>query len=196
MNCAECQQICLETGGRNLPAACAEHVTGCDGCRKVFERTLVVSRLLALKKYEHPDPLFEIRNAAAIRRKISEEPSFAETMRDFFGAQSWRVAIAGAMAVCLAAVAIHNTTPNHQAGAGTLAKQDATTPVAPVIQPQSKPDPNDPAWQKPMFVIQDVSGASVELRSQLLPGSGTQFGDSNRESRAVDFLAPGPLPQR
>jgi len=67
MNCAECQQICLETGGRNLPAACAEHVTGCDGCRKVFERTLVVSRLLALKKYEHPDPLFEIRNAAVIR---------------------------------------------------------------------------------------------------------------------------------
>ena len=116
MNCLDCQRICIENGGRNLPAGCTEHIAGCAECRKAGERAALVSTLLALKSYEEPDPMFEIRNAAAIRKRLDEEPTFAETLREFFSAQGWRVALAGGVAACLAAIAGDLSRPPTLAG--------------------------------------------------------------------------------
>lgn len=190
MKCQECQRISLENGGRDLPAECLEHLVGCAECRKANERTVIISRLLALKKHEQPDPLFEIRNAAAIRKRISEEkPSALEWLQELLEGKGWRIALAGTVAACLAIVATQFARPPAQNGTNmpAVAHREIAlpAPAAPqsVIIPQPHPDPNDPAWLKPMYVI-ETPGIMPVHRGDV------RFGDSNKESRLVDWT-PG-----
>lgn len=182
MNCADCQRICLENGGRNLPAECTAHMAGCESCRKAGEGAAVVAKLLALKKYEQPDPMFAIRNAAAIRKRISEEES---PMFDWLTGilRPWS-ALAACAVIAGIAVLVHFNRP--QTGTGTVAGEPAAAAPAIPESAQPQPDPADPAWFKPMFVIQDNSGAPPQFGQP-------QFGESNNLSRPVDFTAPGPL---
>ena len=190
MNCNECQRACLENGGRDLSAGCVEHLVGCATCRKINERAVVISKLLALKKYEHPDPMFEIRNAAAIRKRISEEkPSpFADFVGGLFGIKRWHIALAGAFAVCLTIVAVRMALPPAQNNAATtaVAKSEPAPPApAPAIE-KPQPDPTNATWVKPMYVIKD-SGSGPAMAGE------TKFGVSNNGSRAIEFNQPGPL---
>lgn len=195
MKCTECQRISLENGGRDLPADCLEHLVGCAECRKANERTVVIAKLLALKRHEQPDPLFEIRNAAAIRKRISEEkPSAFEWLQELFEGKGWRIALAGTVAACLAVLATQFARPPAQNGTGipAVAHHEISLPVpaAPqsVIVPQPHPDPNDPAWLKPMYVI-ETTGPGGYHRGDV------RFGDSNKQSRLVDFTPGSPRAQ-
>ena len=202
MNCSEIQRICLENGGRNLPAECAEHLVGCAECRKVNERTSVISKLLSLKKHEHPDPHFEIRNAAAIRKRISEEKQSAfgwltGSYRPWHGWAVGAAAACAALAVVLSAQSTahwFNSPQGFGSGGGVAAVEKPTAQSVPVIvAPNVKLDPNDPALYKPMVVIQDRNNAS----SRPPAGSAqTQFGNSNILSKPVQFVSPGPLPRQ
>lgn len=179
MNCVESQRSILEGGGRDLPAACLDHLVGCAECRKVNERTVMVTRLLALKRHEHPDPLFEIRNAAAIRKRLGEEkPSLWESLLGL-GLRPWHGLAAAA--ACLAA-----------AGAVYFGAAAPRGPAAPALADQRdvpaavRPDPNDPAWNTPIFVT--VSNPSLPLAS----GGHTEFGISNGATRPAAFEVETP----
>lgn len=186
MKCEEIQRMCIESGGKDLSAECIEHLVGCAPCRQVHERTVLVGKLLALKRHEHPDPLFETRNAAAIRKRLEAKPAAAGWLEGAWitGAlQPWQGWAAGAVAACLALTAIWMTPKaTTQPEATAIVKQQpALVPVVP-----QTPDPNDPAWRKPMLVLQDAGPEQVR------PGD-LRFGGSNQPSKAVDFQDSGPI---
>lgn len=184
MNCAECQRACLENGGRNQSPDCLEHLVGCAECRRVNERASVISKLLALKKYEHPDPLFEIRNAAAIRKRLSEEkPTVADWFAGTF--RPWHGWAAGAVTACLAAAIVYfgDGAGSGGAAAPAVAAQDAS-PAQPAI---AQPDPNDPAWNKPIFIVEESAPAPV-----LRPDE-TRFGSPTNASKPASYTIPEPV---
>lgn len=182
MKCEEIQRMVLENGGRDLPTECLEHLVGCATCRQVHERTVIVSKLLALKQHEHPDPMFETRNVASIRSRLEKEQGAAAGW--FEGAwitgaiRPWHGWAAGAVAACLTLAAVW-IAPHAGTSPAQPAFAEQPAPAAPEA-PTAKPDPNDPAWNKPMFVIKEP-GPDVTH-----PGD-IRFGNSNGPSRAVEF---------
>jgi hypothetical protein len=76
MNCAECQRHSLELGSDELPAAMSAHLLECPACRKAHQRAVSLRQLLSLKRFEQPDPSFEVRNLARVQAAIRDlDPS-------------------------------------------------------------------------------------------------------------------------
>ncbi len=71
MNCREVQDwISDEPVGATAPEQVRAHLEACDGCRRFAGRDAAVRRLVALKRFEQPDPLFDVRLVARVRSEI------------------------------------------------------------------------------------------------------------------------------
>lgn len=70
MKCANIQQHCMELAGEPLPPAIAEHVQNCAACKAVYEKTLLLTKLISLKQYEKPDAAIEARCCAMLQTRI------------------------------------------------------------------------------------------------------------------------------
>lgn len=181
MNCNDCQKTILENGGRDHDAAIIAHLTACPPCAKVNEQTLFLAKLLALKNHEQPHPHFEIRTAAAIRKRLSEEkpPLFAWNPLALF--RPWHAMLAGAACIALTSVAFYIGGPAKKNPASAVAVQ----PPIEAAQPAVAPAPiigND----KPLLVVQDAPP------SKAIGPAHTQFGAETNLIKPADFKVPAP----
>lgn len=78
MKCRDVQHYVLEHAGEKLEAPYVEHLRVCAECRRAQERADSLCKLLSLKRFEKPDPGFEVRcHDAAMRRirNLDAEPA-------------------------------------------------------------------------------------------------------------------------
>jgi hypothetical protein len=180
MNCNDCQRTILENGGRDHSADVIAHIESCPPCAKVNERTVTIARLLSLKNHEQPHPHFEIRTAAAIRKRLTEEkpPLFAWNPLSLFRPVH---ALLGTACVCLAIGGVYFTSKAPPQSAAGVAVQ----PPVETVQPAAIPAPligND----KPVVVVQDAPPGKPVVASQ------TKFGAETNLIKPADFKVPGP----
>lgn len=178
MNCTDCQRVILENGGRDHDAALIAHLAECSACSKVNERTLTISKLLALKRFEQPNPHFEIRNAAAIRKRLSEEkPSIFE----WNPASLFRPihALLGVACLCIAAAGVYYSAGPSKENVNNV----VVHPVVEAVTP-AQPEVVNPALAKPLLVIQDVPPPKGAVATH------TQFGAETNLIKPADFQIP------
>jgi hypothetical protein len=70
MKCSDVQRYAVENAGQDLAPEYLDHLVSCEPCRKTYERALTVVKLVALKRYEQPDPSAEARCILAVRQRI------------------------------------------------------------------------------------------------------------------------------
>lgn len=174
MKCNDVQRYCIEQAGSPLEARYEEHLASCADCRRVYERTLAVCRLVALKRYEQPDPQFEMRTQAAIRRRIAEDAasSWAERIWGVLEGgpvPAFRYALAAAV-IAMVGVNVMLTQQLPSLNAGAAPEAAAPRPAAEPIELASTNGSVEP-YAKPVFVFEYPSNRQPSGSLQYGPGS-------------------------
>ena len=95
---------------KTLPDNVQQHIAGCDACHTFMERDTAIRQLMALKRYERPDPEVASRIVYAVRQQIAEESMAAASPKGLwesflgFSVPTLRYALAS---VLMAFLAIH-----------------------------------------------------------------------------------------
>jgi len=79
MNCKQIQLALVEHEDGERPDSIREHLFTCDACRQAAERADTFKKLMALKRYEVPDPGFPSRSLDRICRRNENLEAEKET---------------------------------------------------------------------------------------------------------------------
>jgi len=77
MRCSRALRLLMKYEDGNPPSEVMAHLAKCSSCKEQYEKSLLVQKLISLKKYEQPSAASNERRATAIRREIvqaSEDP--------------------------------------------------------------------------------------------------------------------------
>lgn len=77
MNCARIRKLIVTADLGGLPPEVVAHVETCPACAELRERTTTVVRLVALKRYETPDPFAAERCLRRFRDRATPEAAGA-----------------------------------------------------------------------------------------------------------------------
>lgn len=197
MKCADVQRTCLENDGSPLPTPVLEHLIGCADCRKAYERTQVVTKLIGLKRHETPAPGFEARLSAGLRARIeAEKPTPYSGLRVEWltgSLRGWHVAAAAAAAVLITAAGTFLAIP-HKPAEPAYAVQPAPVAAPAALPSGTSPDlspvlpmPDNPAWQKPIVVLDDRGPMRRPLAAH---ATDLNYGNSETTSVPAEFTIP------
>jgi hypothetical protein len=107
MMCGDARRICVELAGESLPAEVDRHLLECAACRKAYQQTLSIQKMIGLKRHERPAAGFEDRLVASVVRAIRQpepRPGFLAWLAENFlpgSAPAVRWAAAAACAAML-----------------------------------------------------------------------------------------------
>lgn len=148
-----------------------------DNQKPDAEQDQFVQRLIALKRYEQPDPYFETRNLAALREKLADTAPGGAWAERWFG---WLVngsvpAFRMVVVTCLLALLsvnllLLNSVPNLSSEVAQPAEEESAPASATAMQTASTNESLD-LYRKPVFVFEYPSNRQAVGPVRMGPSS-------------------------
>mgnify|MGYP003586266852 CR=1 FL=1 len=176
MRCWLAQRKMAASGDGIYPASVREHLARCASCRQLAEGMAFAQKLLALKRFEPPEPGFEDRSARRIRLALSAEQE-ATAARALAGTGWGPLPILRwtALAAALVLVAGHVVTRRPETLPSILADQSPRATPAPTLAVPPAVEPAIPLLSADFPQVATNRGAGGGVQYGPLPSTPVRF---------------------
>jgi len=182
MNKNELKQFCLEHAGEDLPAEAKSFLDQNPAVKSEVDQLIAIRKILALKKYEQPDPRVLDRCISGVNARIENRrrASSWSRIREWFELHEQAPApayAAAALALVVTGSALFYSVG--RSGHAPAIAEKSTAEIAPVVVAESPAETNQsaremiadiPAAQKPIILLK------VDRTGETGTGSPVTFG--------------------